>query len=152
MINYSKNRYVQLLKYAEDLKQKGKLLQKESTEDYFELLHYLALVYSELNWQIKNHYLEIFKDFLENKIGSFEFCEILKERLQLSEELSDTSQFDSINEKASKFTDFLDNVSISCDVCDRSSEPDRLPGHIGETEFQKEVEEVFFELQKFLEE
>ena len=89
---------------------------------------------------------------MENKIPSFEFCEILEEKLELSEELSNTLQSYNIHKKARKFTDFLDDLSISCEVCDRNPEPCRLPGHIGETEFRKEVEENFFELQKFLEE
>jgi len=116
------------------------------------LLSYSAMVYSQLNWEIQDQYLEIFKEFVGNKIPSFEFCEILEEKLKLNEELSDTLQFDVIHEKASEFTDFLGDASISCEVCDRNPEPCRLSGHIGETEFRKEVEEIFFELQKFLEE
>jgi len=90
---------------------------------------------------------------LENKISSSQFCELLEEKLELTEELSNnTLEPDSIHEKASKFTDFLDDLSIACEVCDRSPEPYILPGHIGETEFRKEVEQTFFEFQKFLEE
>ena len=82
------------------------------------------MVYSQLNLEIWDQYLEIFKEFLENKITSFEFCKILKEKLELSEELSNnTLQYDDIHEKASKFIDFLDDVSISCEVCDRNPEP-----------------------------
>ena len=150
--DYNKEKHRQLLKYSEDLSKQGKFLAKESKEDYLELLSYSAMVYSQLNWEIQDQYLEIFKEFVANKITSFEFCEILEEKLELNEELSNTLQFDVIHEKASNFTDFLDNLSTSCEVCDRNPEPCRLPGHIGETEFRKEVEENFFELQKFLEE
>ena len=150
---YNKEKHRQLLKYSEDLRKQGKLIAKESRKDYLELLSYSAMVYSQLNWEIQDQYLEIIKEFLENKIPSFEFCNILNEKLELSEKLSNNSlQSDDIHEKASKFTDFLDDLSISCEVCDRNPEPCRLPGHIGETEFRKEVEENFFELQKFLEE
>ena len=149
---YNKEKHRQLLKYSEDLRKQGKSLEKESSEDSFELLSYSALVYSQLNWEIKDQYLEIIKEFLENKIPSFEFCEILKEKLELSEELSENRlASNNIHEKASDFTGFLGDIAISCEVCDRSPEPYRLPGHIGEIEFRKEVEENFFELQKLLE-
>jgi hypothetical protein len=120
---YNKEKHRQLLNYSEELKKQGKFISEESR-----------------------------KDFLENKISSFEFCERLDKNLELSEELSNILQFDSIHEKASKFSDFLDSVSISCEACDRSPEAFLLPGEIGETEFRKEVEEHFFELQKLLEE
>ncbi len=68
------------------------------------------MVYSKLNWEIQDQYLEIFKEFLVNKIISFEFCERLEEKLELNEELSNTLRFDVIHEKASNFTDFLDNL------------------------------------------
>ena len=151
--DYNRDKHRQLLKYSEDLRKQGKSIAKESKKDYLELLSYSAMAYSQLNWEIQDQYLEILKEFLENKIPSFEFCEILEKKLELSEELSNnTLEFDGIHEKASKFTDFLDDLAIACEVCDRDPEPFRLPGHIGETEFRKEVEENFFELRKFLKE
>jgi hypothetical protein len=150
--DYNKEKHRQLLKYSEDLRKQGKSIAKESREDYLKLLSYSAMVYSQLNWEIQDQYLEIFKEFLSNRITSAKFYEILEEKLELSEELSNTLQFDVIDEKAANFTDFLDNLSTSCEVCDRNPKSCRLPGHIGETEFQKEVEENLFELQKFLKE
>ena len=151
--DYDRKKHHRLLKYSENLRKQGKSIGTESREDYLELLNYSAIVYSQLNWKIKDEYLEIFKKFLKNKISSSQFCELLEEKLELTEELSNnTLESDYIHEKASKFTDFLDDLSIACEVCDRSPEPYILPGHIGETEFRKEVEENFSELQKFIEE
>ena len=39
-----------------------------------------------------------------------------------------------LDEKATDFTDFLDDLSITCEVCDRSPEPYQLQGHISESE------------------
>lgn len=150
---YNQERHYKLLKYSKSLNKKGKKISKESYKSYRELLSYSAMVYSQLNWEIKDQYLEIFKDFFENNLTSFEFCELLEEKLELSEELSNTLlHSDNIHEKACDFTDFLDDLSIACEVCDRNPDLLRLPGHIGETEFRKEVEETFFELQKLLKE
>ena len=79
------------------------------------------MVYNQLNGEIQNQYLEIIKEFLGKKIPSFEFCETLKKKLELSEELSNNLlQSDDIHEKASTSTDFLNNMKISCEVCDRN--------------------------------
>jgi transcriptional regulator of heat shock response len=47
------------------------------------------MVSSQLNWEIQDQYLEIFKRFLSNRITSVKFCEILEEKLELNDELSD---------------------------------------------------------------
>ena len=150
--NYNKDKHFQLLKYSEDLRKQGKFIGMESREDYLKLLNYSSMVYSQLNWEIQDHYLEVFKKFLSNEISSYQFCKILNEKLELNEELSDELQFDLIHEKATNFTDFLDDLSISCEVCDRNSESYRLPGHISESELQKEIKQTYFQIEKFIEE
>lgn len=150
--DYNKEEHYQLLKYSEDLTKQGKFIGKESREDYLKLLSYSAIVYSQLNWEIHGEYLEIFKKFLSNKITSLKFCEILEEKLELNDELSNTLGYDIIHEKAANFTEFLDNLSTSCEVCDRNPESSRLPGHISESELRKEIEETYRQIQKFLEE
>ena len=87
--DYNKEKHYQLLKYSEDLKKDGKFIGKESIEDYLKLLSYSAMVSSQLNWEIQDQYLEIFKKFLSNRITSAKFCEILEEKLELNVELSD---------------------------------------------------------------
>jgi len=67
----------------------------------------------------------------------------LQEKLELNNELSDKLQCDIIHEKAANFKDFPDNLSISCEVCDRNSESCRLPGHISENKLRNEIEEAY---------
>lgn len=150
--DYNKEKHYQLLKYSEDLRKQGKFIGKESREDYLKLLSYSAMVYSQLNWEIQGEYLEIFKEFLSNRITSAKFCEILEEKLELNDELSNKLRFDIIHEKAFNFTEFLDNLSTCCEVCDRNPESCRLPGHISESELRKEIEETYLQIQKFLKE
>lgn len=150
--DYNKKRHHQLLKYSENLRKQGKFIGKESRESWLELLTYSAMVYSQLNWDIKDQYLEIFKKFLSNRITSARFCELLQEKRELNNKLADKLQCDIIHEKATNFTDFLDDVSISCEVCDRNPESYRLPGEISESELRNEIEEAYLKIQKLLEE
>ena len=150
--DYNKKKHYQLLKYSEDLKKQGKFIGKESRNDYLKLLNYSAIVYNQLNWEIQDEYLKIFKEFLLNRITSGKFCELLEEKRELNDELSNKLQCDIIHEKADSFTDFIDNLSTSCEVCDRNPKSYRLPGHISENELRKEIEETYLQIQKFLEE
>jgi len=150
--DYNKEKHYQLLKYSEDLRKQGKFIGKESREDYLKLLSYSAMVSSQLNWEIQGEYLGIFKEFLSNRITSVKFCEILEEKLELNDELSNKLQCDIIHEKAANFKEFIDNLSTSCEVCDRNPESYRLPSHISESELRKEIEETYLQIEKFLEE
>lgn len=87
--DYNKEKHHQLLKYSEDWRKQGKFIGKESREDYLKIWSYSAMVSSQLNWEIQDQYLEIFKRFLSNRITSVKFCEILEEKLELNDELSD---------------------------------------------------------------
>jgi hypothetical protein len=158
MINrhYNKDRHRDLLNYQEMLGKKGKSLEKKSEEKESELTDSIIIGYCHLNWEIKDQFLELFKEFSENNISSFQFCETLEEKLRLNEDLSeDTLLPDSlctIDPKADRFTDFIGDLLLTCEICDRNPEPFRLRGYIGEMELREEIRETFFELQKFLEE
>ena len=77
---------------------------------------------------------------------------MLVNKLELNDKLSDKLQCDVIHEKAAIFTDFLDNLPTSCELCDRNPESCRLPNHIGENELRIEIAETYIQIQKFLEE
>ena len=76
----------------------------------------------------------------------------MEEKLELNDELWDKLQCNVIHEKVANFTDFLDNLSTSCKICDRNPESCRLPDHISESELLKEIEKTYLQIQKFLEE
>lgn len=154
--HYNKDRHRELLDYQEMLGKKGKSLRNESKEKNSELKDYIIILYCHLNWKMKGQFLELFKEFLKNNISSFQFCETLEEKLQLNDDLSyDPLLSDSlctIDPKADRFTDFLDDLLLTCEICDRNPEPFRLRGYIGEMELREQIRETFFDLQKFLEE
>ena len=63
--NYDPVNHLELVNYSKNLEKNGKSL---STKDSLQLLEYSAMVYSQLNWNIHNQYLEIFtifSDYLE---------------------------------------------------------------------------------------
>lgn len=150
--NYNGKEHDQLLKYSEDLKKHGKFLSEESPTKFLKLLNYSAMVYSQLEWEIRDQYLEIFEEFLSNKITSADFCEILEEKVKLNSELSDKFLSYPIHQKALSFTDFIDNLYIACEVCDRSPISYRQPGDISESELRKEIQKTYLQIQKLLEE
>jgi hypothetical protein len=158
MINrhYNKDRHRELLDYQEMSRKKGKSLKKEFKEKNSELTDYIIIVYCHLNWEMKDEFLELFKEFLEKNISSFQFCGTLEKKLKLNENLSDdtllSDNFCTIDPKADRFTDFIDDLLLTCEICDRNPEPLRLRGYIGEMELREQIRETFFELQKFLEE
>lgn len=45
----------------------------------------------------------------------------MEDKLELNDELSEKLQCDFIHEKATNFTDFIDNLSTSCEVYDRNT-------------------------------
>jgi transcriptional regulator of heat shock response len=138
--DYNNQEHRELLEYHDYLWKQGKFLMKESREDYLKLLGYSTMVYTQLNWEIQDQYLEIFKKFLSHRISSVEFCEILEQKRDLNSMLSHTLQFDVIHEKAANFTDFLDNLSISCYYISDD-----------ENELRKEINETYLQIKKFLE-
>ena len=152
--NYNEKEHSQLLKYSKELAKQGKNLADEDHSKYVQLFHYSVMVYTQLTWEMKDQFLKIVEQFLENKISSFELCRLFKEKLDLNDDLADTKilQMDNIHEKASRFTDFIDDILTSYEVCDESLESDILVDHISEIEFKKEVKDNFLKLQKFLEE
>ena len=64
------------------LRKQGKHISSESMEDYLELLHYSAIVYCQLNWRMKEEFLEILKKFFEDKISSYQFCKVLTKKME----------------------------------------------------------------------
>lgn len=81
------------------MKKKGSSLLDQSCDDFSQLSLYIGMVYNQLNWEIREQLIQIITEFLETKMASFELCEMLNEKLELTNELSDTLRFDIIDDK-----------------------------------------------------
>ena len=71
-LNYDKKLHLELLKDSEDLT--GELRLK--------FLHYSAIQFNHLNWEIRDQYLELLKNYREGKIDIFNFIIKFEERYE----------------------------------------------------------------------
>lgn len=151
---YDQQKHQELFKYSQDLINQGKCLSIVDNTKYIELLRYASIVYNQLNWNMRYEFVNLFQEFLTNKISSSDFCNLLTEKLELNDELANKVHCDNRNENADQFSEFIDNLSFSCEVIDRIPESftnlSILPDHITETQFRDEVENIFFQLERLL--
>ena len=80
---------------------------------------------------------------------------MLEEKRELNKIFLDESNeltFNVIHEKSLRFTDFLYDLLISYELCDRSPECVRLAGHIVENQLRTEIKKIYLQIQEFLEE
>ena len=66
----NKKRYLELLEYAQKLKQKNLHISEVSEENFLELLNYSAATFTRLQLEFSPLYLNLLDDFLEIKISS----------------------------------------------------------------------------------
>lgn len=131
---YNSKKHRQLLNNSKILQKEGKNMEGK---DSHELDRYTDMVFCKLNWENRNQYLKIFKDFLENKTSSEIFFEELKNQIALSEQLSRTgrvSELQFLTVDQQRFSRILDQT--------RSD----LPSHFSETEVFERVKQNFFKL------
>jgi hypothetical protein len=67
-MKYDKKTHLNLLKYSQKLKQEDKKLYDESREDFFILLKYSAMMEVSLNWQNREHYVELIEKLLNGPL------------------------------------------------------------------------------------
>ena len=71
---YNQTKHIELLKRSQDFKNQGRSFDKESREEYLELLSYDGTVYKMILWQQRHKIQELMEDFLNKKIDGEEFC------------------------------------------------------------------------------
>lgn len=72
-MTYNKKRHKQLVIRSQDLKNQGKTLFRENTEEYSELLDYEIAVEEQIFWTNRGEFFLVMKDFLDNIINFDEF-------------------------------------------------------------------------------
>ena len=70
---YKKERHKQLVIRSRDLKNQGKTLFRENSEEYSELLDYEIAVEEQFFWTRREEFFLVMKDFLDNIINFYEF-------------------------------------------------------------------------------
>ena len=145
-LNYDKKLHLELLKDSEDLT--GELRLK--------FLHYSAIQFNYLNWEIRDQYLELLGKFVEKKIDSFNFRVEFSERYQSIEKVADLLKSNRVllspDQNSLEFGNLLAKIDNCCKAYCDDPEPFRNKFEIGDTEFTILMEEIYFQMKGFLNE
>jgi hypothetical protein len=146
MTQYNKKRHLELLKKRE----KKSISSTESKE----LLNYSAVLDRQLDWETRDQYLQLLKEFIEGKIDIGEFLIAFEERGRLNGEVLDILESNLIllepHEKSLDFLDFIQQILQDCEIYNPDPEPFRHEYELDETEFRNSIEETYLQIQKLL--
>lgn len=146
-LNYNKKQYLELLKERQE---------KSISIRSGELSRYSALLSAHLDWEARDHYLQLLEKFVGKKIDIGEFCIAFEERAKLIGEVTDILESNLIllspHPKSLDFSDFIGDILDECEIYNPDPEPFRHEYELDETEFRDSIEETYLQIQKFLEE
>lgn len=175
-INFSKDKYLKLLKEKKSLEKEGKLLQDYDETKHGELISYCGLLRDQILWENRKEYIQILDLFVSKKISLDEFFKqffslrtsnILsarKSNQKLEKEIFviNSSEIDiQVNPKSSGFTELIEFLHTLSDLCDPDvtlemnlkelkESPELFWYGISEEFFRLKIEEYFLpELEKF---
>ena len=121
MTQYNKKRYLKLLK------KRGE--KSISSTESKELLNYSAVLDRQLDWETRDQYLQLLKEFIEGKIDIGEFLIAFEERGRLNGEVLDILEYNLIllepHEKSLDFLDFIQQILQDCEIYNPDPEPFR---------------------------
>jgi len=145
-LNYDKKLNLELLKDSEDLT--GELRLK--------FLHYSAIQFNHLNWEIRDQYLELLDKFIDKKIDSFNFRIAFCERYESIEKVADLLKSNLVllspDKNSLNFGDLLSKIDDCCKAYSDDPEPFRNKFEIGDVEFRISIEKIYLKIQNFLKE
>ena len=145
-LNYDKKLNLELLKDSEDLT--GELRLK--------FLHYSAIQFNHLNWEIRDQYLELLENYREEKMDSFNFRIRFCERYESIEKVADVLKSNRVllspDENSLDFGDLLSKIDSCCKAYSDDPEPFRNKFEIGDVEFRISIEKIYLKIQNFLKE
>jgi hypothetical protein len=148
MTQYNKKRHLELLKKREE--------KSISNTESKELLNYSVVLDRQLDWETRDQYLQLLKEFIEGKIDIGEFLIAFEERGRLNGEVLDILESNLIllepHEKSLDFLDFIQQILQDCDIYNPDPEPFRHEYELDETEFRNSIEETYLQIQKLLKE
>jgi hypothetical protein len=148
MTQYNKKRHLELLKKREE--------KSISSIESKELLNYSAVLDRQLDWETRDQYLQLLKEFIEGKIDIGEFLIAFEERGRLNGEVLDILESNLIllepHEKSLDFLDFIQQILQDCEIYNPDPEPFRHEYELDETEFRNSIEETYLQIQKLLKE
>ena len=146
LLNYDKKLNLELLKDSKNLT--GELSLK--------LIHYSAIQFNHLNWEIRDQFLEILENYIEERIDSFKFRIAFCERCESIQKVADLLKSNRIllspDKNSLKFGELVSEIDTCCKAYSDDPEPFRNEFEIGEVEFRISIEKIYLEIQNFLKE
>ena len=143
-INYNKIEHLELLKKKSVI---------ANPEDSTKLLIYSTMANGYLDWCLREHYLDLLKNFRKGKIKIVEFCVSFEQAGKLTSDIIDILESNLIilspNEKSLGFSDLLEEVFDTCQGYLLDAE---FRDENSEVEFKNYIEEIFLKIQKYLNE
>ena len=151
--DFNKKRRYELLNY--DKKRHLKLLNQQGDEEVkSKLLTYSVILIDQLNWEIRDQYLELLESYMEEKRYSFNFRTKFCERYESVEKVADLLKSNRVllspDENSLDFGDLLAEIDDCCKVYSDDPEPFRNDFEIGEVEFRTSIEKIHLKIQNFL--
>ena len=148
----NKERRYELLNY--DKKQHLELLNQQGDEFKSKLRTYSIILIDHLNWEIRDQYLELLKNYMEEKIDTCNFRNRFCERYESTEKVADLLKSNRVllspDENSLDFGDLLSKIDSCCKAYSADPEPFRDKFEIGGVEFRISIEKIYFKIQKFL--
>ena len=146
LLNYNKKSHLELLKDSKIL----------TGELRFKFLHYSAIQFTHLNWEIRDQYLELLENYMEEKSDSFNFrirfCERYESVQKVAKLLESNRVLLSPDKNSLDFGDLLAEIDSCCKAYSDDPEPFRNKFEIGDVEFRISIEKIYLKIQDSLNE
>lgn len=150
--NFNIERRYELLNY--DKKRHLELLNQQGDEFNSKLLTYSVILIDHLNWEIRDQYLELLENYMEEKRDSFNFRIRFCERYESIEKVADLLESNRVllspDENSLDFGDLLSEIYSCCKDYSDDPEPFRNEFEIGDVEFRTSIEKIYLKIQNFL--
>lgn len=149
--NLNKKRRYELLNYNK--KQHLEILNQQGAEFNSKLLTYSIILIDQLNWEIRDQYLELLENYLKEKNDILNFRIRFFERYESIAKVADLLQSNRVllspDEKSLDFGDLLSKIDNCCKAYSNDPEPYRNKSEIGDVEFRTSIEKIYLKIQNF---
>jgi hypothetical protein len=150
----NKKRRYELLNY--DKKRHLELLNQQDEEVESKLRTYSIILIDHLNWEIRDQYLKLLENYMEEKSDSsnfrIRFCERYESIEKVAELLKSNRVLLSPDKNSLNFGDLLSKIDNCCKAYSDDPEPFRNEFEIGDVEFRISIEKIYLKIQNFLKE
>ena len=148
-MDYDTKRYFYLLEQEEIFKKQGASFYKVNREDYMELLNYKVRLENQKYWENQQKYVSVISEFLNGITTAEDFIDEFLD-LWKKDRDRDGSKInfepDTISEE---FSSLIGKVFSCCEIFEPESKEE---DEYDEKRLKNSIKEIFYEMQKYLDE